>query len=135
MIFWQISRWHFNPINSWEKEEIWNFGFFGFWVFWVFFFRFLNILFQSQLWPIIVPVWTNFRDGNGEKPEGKKVQLQAQNGILLKGRHQGYYWGYGALTKRGPSMTILQKIQQADERVRCRCLHPTNRICWPLWLN
>jgi hypothetical protein len=31
---------------------------------------------QSKLWPIIVPVWKNCRDGNGEKPEEKKVQRQ-----------------------------------------------------------
>jgi hypothetical protein len=40
---------------------------------------------QSHLWPIIVPVWKKFRDGNGEKPEEKKVQWQAQSGIQLKG--------------------------------------------------
>jgi hypothetical protein len=28
--------------------------------------------------------------------------------------------------KKGPSMTALQKIQQAAEKVRCRYLHPTN---------
>jgi hypothetical protein len=28
-------------------------------------------------------------------------------------------------------MTALQKTQQAAERVRCRCLHPTiDRSCW-----
>jgi hypothetical protein len=39
--------------------------------------------------PIIVPVWKNYRDGNGEEPEEKKVQLQAQIGTQLKGRSQG----------------------------------------------
>ena len=29
---------------------------------------------QSHLWPIIVPVWKNYRKGNGEEPEVKKVQ-------------------------------------------------------------
>ena len=37
---------------------------------------------QSQFWPIIVPVWNNYRDGNGEEPKEKWVQI----GILLKGR-------------------------------------------------
>jgi hypothetical protein len=32
----------------------------------------------SQLWSIIVPVWKNYRDGNGEESEKKKVQEQAQ---------------------------------------------------------
>jgi hypothetical protein len=41
---------------------------------------------QSCLWPIIVSVWKNYRDGNGEEPEEKKVQQQAQHGIQLKGR-------------------------------------------------
>jgi hypothetical protein len=36
---------------------------------------------QSKLWPIIVPVRKNFRDGNIEKPEEKKVQQQTQSGI------------------------------------------------------
>ena len=44
---------------------------------------------QSQLWPIAVPVWKNFRDKNGEEPEEKKVQQQAQSEIQLKGRPQG----------------------------------------------
>jgi hypothetical protein len=28
--------------------------------------------------------------------------------------------------KKGPFMTVLQKTQQAAERVSYRCLHPTN---------
>jgi hypothetical protein len=84
---------------------------------------------QSQLWLIIVPVWKNYRDGNGEEPEEKKVQRQAQSEIQLKGRSQGLtlllrLW---RVHKKGPSMTTLWKTQQAAERVRCRCLHPTNR--------
>jgi hypothetical protein len=38
---------------------------------------------------MIVPVRKNYRDGNGEGPEEKKVQGQVQNGIQLKGRSQG----------------------------------------------
>jgi hypothetical protein len=41
---------------------------------------------QSHLWPIVVSVWKNYRDGNGEEPEEKKVEQQAQSGIQLKGR-------------------------------------------------
>jgi hypothetical protein len=83
---------------------------------------------QSQLWSITVPVWKNYRDGNGEKPEEKKVQWQTQSGIQLKGRSQGLtlllrLWD---AHKKGPIMTALQKTQQAVERVRCRYLHPTN---------
>ena len=29
---------------------------------------------ESHFWPIIVPAWKNYRDGNGEEPEEKKVQ-------------------------------------------------------------
>jgi hypothetical protein len=36
---------------------------------------------QSQLWSIIVSVWKNYRDGNGEEPEEKKVQQQTQSGV------------------------------------------------------
>jgi hypothetical protein len=44
---------------------------------------------QSQLWLIIVSVWKNYRDGNGEEPEEKKFQEQAQSAIPLKWRSQG----------------------------------------------
>jgi hypothetical protein len=44
---------------------------------------------QSKLWPRIVLVWKNCRDGDREAPEEKKVQRQAHNGIQLKGRSQG----------------------------------------------
>jgi hypothetical protein len=29
---------------------------------------------QSYFWPIIFPVWKNYRDGNGKEPEKKKIQ-------------------------------------------------------------
>jgi hypothetical protein len=44
---------------------------------------------HSHIWPIIVTVWKNYRDGNGEEPKEKKVQWQAQSAIQLKGRFQG----------------------------------------------
>jgi hypothetical protein len=83
---------------------------------------------QSHPWPIIVPVWKNYRDGNGEEPEEKKVQWQAQSGIQLKGRPQGptlllRLW---SSHKKGPIMTAPGKTQQTAERFRCRYLHPTN---------
>jgi hypothetical protein len=76
-----------------------------------------------------VPVQKNCRDKNGEEPEEKEVQWQAQSGIQLKGRLQDLtlllrLWG---AHKNGPSMTALRRTQQAAERVRCRYLHPTNR--------
>jgi hypothetical protein len=51
----------------------------------------------------------NYRDGNREDPEEKKVQRQAQNGIQLKRRSQGLIlllklW---SAHKRGPSITTL----------------------------
>jgi hypothetical protein len=63
----------------------------------------------------------------GKEPEEKKVQRQAQSGIQLKGRSQGLtlllrLW---STHKKGPSMTLPRKTQQAAERVRCRYLHPT----------
>ena len=67
----------------------------------------------------------NYRDGNGEEPEEKR---EAQSGIQLKGRSQGLtlLLRLCSAHKKGPSMTALQKTQQAAERVRCRYLHPTN---------
>ena len=83
---------------------------------------------QSQLWPITVPVPKNYRDGNGEEPEEKKVLWQAQSGIQLKERFQGLtlLLGLWSTHKKGPSMILLWKTQQAAERVRCGYLHPTN---------
>jgi hypothetical protein len=52
---------------------------------------------QSQLWPVIVPIWKNCRDGNGEEPGKKIFQQQAQSGIQLKAWH--FYWGYEVITK------------------------------------
>jgi hypothetical protein len=37
---------------------------------------------QTQFWPIIGPVWRNYKDGNGEELEEKKVQQQAESGVL-----------------------------------------------------
>ena len=83
---------------------------------------------RSQLWPIIFPAWKKYRDGDGEELEAKKVQWQDQSGIQLKGRSQGLtpllrLW---SAHKKAPIMTTLWKTQQAAERVRCRCLHPTS---------
>jgi hypothetical protein len=70
----------------------------------------------------------NYRDGNGEEPEEKKVQMQAQSGIQLNGRSQELtlllrLWSTNI---KEPIMITLQKTEQAAERVRCRYLHPTN---------
>jgi hypothetical protein len=66
---------------------------------------------QSDLWPIIVSVWKNYRDGNGEETEEKKVQRQAQSAIQLNGRSEGLtlllrLWN---THKKGPIMIALQK--------------------------
>ena len=68
---------------------------------------------------LIVPVWKNCRDKNGEEPEGKKVQWQAQSGIQFKGRSWAWYYHKQELS--------MATFQQAAERVRCRYLHPTIR--------
>jgi hypothetical protein len=82
----------------------------------------------SHLWPIIVSVWKNYRDGNGEEPEKKKVQRQTQSGIHLKRRSQGLalllsLWN---AHKKRSIMTALQKTQQAAQILRYRYLHSTN---------
>jgi hypothetical protein len=93
---------------------------------------------QSKLWPIIVPVWKNCIDVNGEEPRENKIQWQAKSGIQFKGRSQGLIlllrlW---SSHKKEPTMTALWKTQQAAERVRCKYLHPTKgRSCYPLWLS
>jgi hypothetical protein len=93
---------------------------------------------QSHFWPIIVPVWKNYRNGNGEEPVEKKVQRQAQSGIQLKGRSQGLIlllrlWN---THKKGFIMTALQKTQHTAERFRCSYLpQPMDRSSWGLLLN
>jgi hypothetical protein len=66
---------------------------------------------QSQFWPIIIPVWKNYRDGNGENPGEKKAQQQGQSGFQLKESPQGLplllrLWN---APKKGPIMTALRK--------------------------
>jgi hypothetical protein len=83
---------------------------------------------QPKLWPIIVPVWKNCRDRNGEKPVEKEAQWPAQSGIQLKGRPQGLtlLLSLWYAHRKGPIMTALWKTQQAIKRVRGRYLHPTS---------
>jgi hypothetical protein len=83
---------------------------------------------QSYLWSIIVSVWNNYRDGNGEEPGEKKVWWQAQSGIQLKRRSQGLtlllsLWN---TDKKGSIMSALLGTQWAAEGGRCIYLHPTN---------
>jgi hypothetical protein len=70
---------------------------------------------------------------NGEEPEEKKVQRQAQSGIQLKRRLQGLslFLRLWSTHKKGPTMTALQKTQVAaeDEDI---CTQPIGRSCWPL---
>jgi hypothetical protein len=60
------------------------------------------------------------------EPEEKKIQRQAQSWIQPKKRFQGMtlllrLW---SAHKKEPSMTVLQKTQEAMDRVRCRYLNP-----------
>jgi hypothetical protein len=89
--------------------------------------------------------WPKRTEGtkNGEKIEGKEIQLQSQIWIHLKGRLQGLtlllmLW---CSYREDPSMVALREAQQAVERSRCRYLHRTNgqksgttvfevRKCW-----
>jgi hypothetical protein len=92
---------------------------------------------QSKLWPIIVLVRKNCRERNGEKPEGKKDQGQAQSGIQLKGRSQDLtlllrLW---RAHKKGPIMTALQKLQQAVDLYADIFTQPMDRSSWPRLLN
>jgi hypothetical protein len=72
---------------------------------------------QSKLWLIIVPVWKNCRDGNGEDPKEKKVQKHTQIVIQLKAMLQilTELLSLWSDHKKGPIITILQKILKAVE--------------------
>jgi hypothetical protein len=92
---------------------------------------------QLHLWPIIVPIWKNYRDGKGWKPEEKKVQKQAQSGIQLKGRTQGLtlllrLW---STHQKGSIMTAPWKTQKAAESDAYICIQPMDRSSWSLLLN
>jgi hypothetical protein len=86
---------------------------------------------QSELWPIIFPVWKNCRDGNGEEPEEKKVQWQAQSGMQVKERPQDL-----TLTKMGlswlPSEISKKQLEKTDADI---CTQTMDRSCWLLWLS
>ena len=62
----------------------------------------------------------NCKDGNGEEPEEKMVQQQAQSGTKLKEMPQGLtiLLCYGVLTKRGlswlPSEKSNKQLKESD---------------------
>jgi hypothetical protein len=92
----------------------------------------------SQLWPIIVPAWKDYREENGGEPEERKVQKQAQSGIQLKGWFQGLplLFRLWSTHKTGPSMTAFRKPQQEAETVKGRYMsQPMDRSSWTLLLN
>jgi hypothetical protein len=53
----------------------------------------------SKLWPILVSVWKNYRDGNGKEPEVQRQKTQCE--IQIKGRSQDLtlLLSYRAFTK------------------------------------
>ena len=93
---------------------------------------------QSHLWSINDPVWKNYRDGNEEELEEKKIQWQAQSGIQLKRRSQGLTlflrlwnaqkWKISWLPSERPN----KHLKESDADV---CTQPMDRSRWPLLLN
>ena len=84
---------------------------------------------QSKLSPIIVPVWKNCKDGNGEEPEEGRVQQQAQSGNQLDAPIElglTLLLRLWSIHKMGPSMTELQETEQVAEIMGCGWLYPTN---------
>jgi hypothetical protein len=82
---------------------------------------------QSKLWPIIVPVWKNCRDGmeRSLRKEGPAIGPKCDPAQGESPRHN-LLLRLWRTHKKGPIMTSLQKTQQAAERVRCKYLSPTN---------
>jgi hypothetical protein len=75
-----------------------------------------------KLWPRIFPVWKHCQVKNAEEPKGKEVQQLAQIGIPFKGSPHSLIlllrlW---CTYKQDPSLTALQKAQQAAESIRYR---------------
>jgi hypothetical protein len=93
---------------------------------------------KSQLWPIIVFVWKNYRDGNTEDPEEKKVQHRPKVGSSsIRGpKAWHYYWSYGVLTKRDLTLTYFGRSnKQLKESYADIYTKPMDRSSWCLLLN
>jgi hypothetical protein len=92
----------------------------------------------SHLWSITVPVWKNYSDGNGEEPEEKKVQQQAQRGIQHKEKSQGLTLLLGLWSAQKKDLAWVpyespnKHLKESDADI---CTLQMYRSSWPLLLN
>ena len=92
----------------------------------------------SQIIWLRIRFWKNYRDGNGEEPEEKKFQKQAQIRIQLKGLSLSWYcfWGYGPLTLKNllflHSGRPNKQLKESDADI---CTQPIYWSSWPLYVE